>query len=77
MKFIPCNYDAWDEAVDKSRRKYSRKTPTYKLSLTGKHVNVRYLMQLTNLGWKQINWLLNGLVQKGAIKKIDKYFYTI
>ena len=30
MKFIPCNYDAWDEAVDKSRRKYSRKTPTYK-----------------------------------------------
>jgi hypothetical protein len=52
-------------------------TTTYKLSLTGKQVNVRYLMQLTNLGWKQINWLLNGLVQKGAIKKIDKYFYTI
>ena len=50
---------------------------TYKLSLTGKPVNVKYLMQLTDLGWKEINWLLNGLVQKGAMKKIDKYFYTI
>jgi len=52
-------------------------TVTYKFSSGGKTVNVRYLMQMTNLNWTQINNLLNGLVQRGALKKIDKYFYTI
>ena len=52
-------------------------TVTYKQAHRGKTINIRCLMQMTGLGWKEINWLLNGLVQKGAMKKIDKYFYTI
>jgi len=52
-------------------------TVTYKFAAQGKTVNVRYLMQMTNLNWVKINNLLNGLVQRGALKKIDKYFYTI
>ena len=45
--------------------------------LSGNQTNINYLMNATGLGWKEINWKLNGLVQKGAIRKIDKKWYTI
>ena len=49
----------------------------YKATLSERPVHVNYLMQATNLGWKQINWMLNGLVQRGAIQKIDKKYYQV
>jgi len=45
--------------------------------LSGNPTHINYLMQATGLDWKPINWLLNGLVMKGGIRKIDKYYYTI
>jgi len=51
-------------------------TSVYRNFLEGNQTHVNYLIQATGLNWKSINWLLNGLVQRGAIKKYDKY-YTI
>ena len=50
---------------------------TYMRSLEGSPVNINFLMSITGLGWKEINWTLNGLVLRKAIKKIDKKWYTI
>lgn len=49
----------------------------FKAGLKGSYVHINYLMQLTNMNWKEINWTLNGLVVQGAIKKIDKKYYSI
>lgn len=51
-------------------------TSVYRNFLEGNQTHVNYLMQATGLNWKSINWLCNGLVQRGAIKKYEKY-YTI
>lgn len=49
----------------------------FKAGLKGTCVHINYLMQLTNMRWKEINWTLNGLVVQGAIKKLDKKYYSI
>lgn len=51
-------------------------TSVYRNFLEGNQTHVKYLMQATGLNWKSINWLCNGLVIRGAIKKYEKY-YTI
>lgn len=50
---------------------------TFVNHLNGKQTSIRVLMDRTNLDWKTINYRLNGLVQRGALKKIDKYFYSL
>ena len=49
----------------------------YKATLSETPVHINYLMSATNLGWKQINWMLNGLVQRGAIQKIEQKYYQV
>jgi len=51
-------------------------TSVYRNWLEGNQTHVNYLMQATNTSWTEINWICNGLVQRGAIKKYEKY-YTI
>jgi uncharacterized membrane protein len=48
---------------------------TYKRTLEGFPVHVNYLMSITGLNWKQINWTLNGLVLRGALEKLEDKFY--
>ena len=50
---------------------------TYQKSLEGSPVNINFLMSISGLNYKRINWTLNGLVLRKAIKKIDKQWYTI
>ena len=50
---------------------------TYMRSLEGSPVNINFLMSISGLTWKQINWTLNGLVLRKAIKRVDKNWYTI
>ena len=49
----------------------------YKATLSETPVHINYLMDITRLGWKQINWTLNGLVQRGAIRKIEQKYYMV
>lgn len=46
-----------------------------RLDETACHVN--YLMQCTGLDWKRINYVLNGLVCRGAIRRIEEKYYTV
>jgi hypothetical protein len=48
---------------------------TYKRTLEGLPVHVNYLMSITGLNWKEINWTLNGLVLRGALERIEKEWY--
>jgi uncharacterized membrane protein len=48
---------------------------TYKRTLEGLPVHVNYLMSITGLNWKEINWTLNGLVLRGALEKLEDKFY--
>ena len=48
---------------------------TYKRTLEGFPVHVNYLMSITGLNWKEINWTLNGLVLRGALEKLEDTFY--
>ena len=43
----------------------------------GKNTHIKACMDRTGLDWKTINYRLNGLVQRGAIKKHDKYWYSL
>ena len=49
----------------------------YKARVNGAPVHVNYLMAATGLNWKEINYMLNGLVLRGAIKKVEKKWYWI
>jgi predicted Rossmann fold nucleotide-binding protein DprA/Smf involved in DNA uptake len=49
----------------------------FKATLSERPVHVNYLMSATGLGWKEINWMLNGLVQRGAIRKIEQKYYQV
>lgn len=49
----------------------------FKARLNESPVHVNYLIQATGLGWKEINWTLNGLVLKGAIRKFEKKWYSV
>ena len=52
-------------------------TTVFKHHHEGTPTNIRYLMSVTNLNWVKVNNQLNGLVQRGAMKKIDKYWYSL
>lgn len=43
----------------------------YKNTMADKSTNINFLMQITGLDWKAINWTLNGLVLRGALSKVD------
>lgn len=49
----------------------------FNATLEGHPVHVNYLMSCTGLCWKRINYTLNGLVLKGAIRKIEDKFYMV
>ena len=49
----------------------------FKATLSETPVHINYLMSATGLCWKQINWMLNGLVQRGAIRKIEQKYYQV
>lgn len=49
----------------------------YKARMNGAPVHVNYLIQATGLKWREINNTLNGLVLRGAIKRIEKKWYWI
>jgi hypothetical protein len=45
------------------------------LQETPMHIN--YLMSATGLCWKRINYILNGLVLRGAIRRIEEKYYMV
>lgn len=47
----------------------------YKNTLVDTTTNIRYLMHVTGLDWKAINWTLNGLVMKGALDRVETGYY--
>lgn len=49
----------------------------YRNHLRGKPSSIKALMNDANLNWKMVNAKLNGLVLRGACKKIDKYWYSL
>ena len=40
-------------------------------------VHINQLMSISGLDWKKVNWTLNGLVQRGAIRKIEEKYYMV
>ena len=49
----------------------------YKATLNEAPIHINYLMQVSSLNWKEINWTLNGLVQRGAIRRIEEKYYIV
>ena len=49
----------------------------FRARLNEKPVHVNYLMTVTGMSWKEINWTLNGLVLKGAIRRFEKKWYSV
>ena len=43
----------------------------YRNTINDKLTNINFLMQITGLDWKAINWTCNGLVLKGALDRVD------
>jgi hypothetical protein len=48
---------------------------TYEASIKGFPVNGNFLMDITGLNWKRFSAVINGLVLRGAIEKIEKGWY--
>lgn len=49
----------------------------YNATLNESLVHINFLMQKTGLAWKQINWTLNGLVQRNAIQRVEDKYYCV
>lgn len=49
----------------------------FNATLNNTPVHINHLMDASGLGWKQVNWTLNGLVQRGAIRKIEQKYYMV
>jgi len=47
----------------------------YRRTLDGTLTNINFLMQMTGLGWKEINWVCNGLVLRGALERPEPKWY--
>ena len=47
----------------------------YKMTLMGTPVHKNQLLQLTGLKWKEFSAVMNGLVLKGALERIEKEWY--
>lgn len=49
----------------------------FKARMNDAPVHVNYLIAATGLNWKEINWMLNGLVLRGAIRRFEKKWYMV
>ena len=49
----------------------------FKATLQESPVHVNYLMAATGLDYKRINYVLNGLVLKRGIKRIEEKYYMV
>ncbi len=49
----------------------------FKATLQESPVHVNYLMAATGLDWKRINYVLNGLILKRGIKRIEEKYYMV
>jgi len=47
----------------------------YRRTLESLPTNINFLMQMTALSWKDINYILNGLVMRGALVSPEKKWY--
>jgi uncharacterized membrane protein len=47
----------------------------YRRTLDDLPTNINYLMQVTGLNWKEINWVCNGLVMRKALTVPEKKWY--
>ena len=45
--------------------------------VSGRRTHVKQMMDHTSLNWQNVHYQINGLVQRGALKKFDKYWYGI
>jgi hypothetical protein len=48
---------------------------TYEISIRGFAANANFLMDITQLNWKRFSAIVNGLVLRGALEKVDKNYY--
>jgi myosin-crossreactive antigen len=49
----------------------------FNATLEGSPVHVNYLMACTGLNWQKINYVLNGLVLRKGIRKIEEKYYMV
>jgi predicted Rossmann fold nucleotide-binding protein DprA/Smf involved in DNA uptake len=49
----------------------------FKATLNEHPVHINFLMQVSGLNWKQVNASLNGLVLRGAIRRVEEKYYMI
>lgn len=49
----------------------------FRATLVNTPVHINYLMQSSGLNWKRANAVLNGLVMRGAIRKIEQKYYMV
>ena len=49
----------------------------FKATLNNLPVHINYLMACTGSDWQRLNWTVNGLVCRGAIRKIEDKFYMV
>ena len=49
----------------------------YKATLNESPIHINYLMQVSSLNWKEVNASLNGLVLRGAIRRVEEKYYMI
>jgi hypothetical protein len=47
----------------------------YKMTLMGMPVHQNMLLNLTGLKWKEFSAIMNGLVLRGALERIEKQYY--
>ena len=49
----------------------------FNATLEGSPCHINYLMACSGLDWKKINYTLNGLVQRGSIRRIAEKYYMV
>ena len=49
----------------------------FKATLNEHPVHINFLMQVSGLNWKQVNASINGLVLRGAIRKVEEKLYMV
>jgi len=49
----------------------------FKATLNETPVHINYLIAATGLNWQKINYVLNGLVLRKGIRKIEEKYYMV
>ena len=49
----------------------------FKATLNETPVHINYLIAATGLNWQKINYVLNGLVLKKGIRRIEEKYYMV